>query len=263
MKLSIITINYNHKDGLKRTIDSIVAQTFKDYEWIVIDGGSTDGSKELIESYQSYFSYWCSEPDKGIYNALNKGIEHAQGEYLNFMNSGDIFASDTILNDVFSQPHKADIMYGYMVVGSLDGCIPNINIMKKRLTLYDFYFDTFGHQATFTKRGLFEKIGLFDESYRIIADRKFFAEAIVKNNASYELLPMKIAVFEGGGVSSGNIDDEISRFRAELYSPDNLEQASHLITYSKLIDEFSWSRSLYMLLVHMANWCYNHFRKHK
>ena len=80
MKLSIITINYNNKAGLQKTIDSVICQTWKDYEWIIIDGGSTDGSKELIEQYQQYFAYWCSEPDKGVYNAMNKGITKAKGE---------------------------------------------------------------------------------------------------------------------------------------------------------------------------------------
>ena len=78
MKLSIITINYNNKAGLQKTIDSVVAQTWRDFEWIIIDGGSTDGSKELIEQYQQHFAYWCSEPDKGVYNAMNKGIDKAK-----------------------------------------------------------------------------------------------------------------------------------------------------------------------------------------
>lgn len=90
MKLSIITINFNNRDGLQRTINSVLSQSFKDFEWIVIDGGSTDGSRNLLEIYKKYFSYWCSEPDKGVYNAQNKGISVAKGEYMSFMNSGDI-----------------------------------------------------------------------------------------------------------------------------------------------------------------------------
>lgn len=93
MKLSIITVNLNNRDGLKRPIDSVVSQTFTNYEWIVIDGGSTDGSRELIEQYSNHFAYWCNEPDKGIYNAMNKGIAHAKGEWLQFLNSGDVLYS--------------------------------------------------------------------------------------------------------------------------------------------------------------------------
>ena len=90
MLVSIITVNFNNLEGLKRTYESVVSQTFTDYEWIVIDGGSTDGSREFIEQHQDRFAYWCSEKDNGIYHAMNKGIRQAKGEYLNFMNTGDI-----------------------------------------------------------------------------------------------------------------------------------------------------------------------------
>ena len=113
MKLSIITVNLNNLEGLKKTYESVVCQTFTDYEWIVIDGGSTDGSREFIEQHQDKFAYWCSEPDKGIYNAMNKGIMRAKGEYLNFMNSGDCFACKETLAGVFNKPRKEDILYGY------------------------------------------------------------------------------------------------------------------------------------------------------
>ena len=98
-KLSIITINKNNCEGLQRTIDSVLSQTWHDFEWIVIDGDSTDGSKELIEKYQKHFTYWCSEPDKGIYNAMNKGITASKGEYLIFMNSGDCFYNEMVLEE--------------------------------------------------------------------------------------------------------------------------------------------------------------------
>ena len=112
MKLSIITINLNNRDGLQKTIDSVVSQTFRDFEWIVIDGGSTDGSKELIEQYADHFSYWVSEPDKGIYNAMNKGIKVAKGEYLQFLNSGDWLVDEKALERCFWHESKADIAYG-------------------------------------------------------------------------------------------------------------------------------------------------------
>ena len=98
MKLSIITVNLNNRDGLKKTIDSVISQTFKDFEWIVIDGGSTDGSRELIEQYVNHFAYWVSEPDKGVYNAMNKGVKKAKGEYLQFLNSGDWLRDENTVN---------------------------------------------------------------------------------------------------------------------------------------------------------------------
>lgn len=115
MKLSIITINLNNLEGLKKTFESVFNQTFTDYEWIVIDGGSTDGSREFIEAHQDSFSYWSSEPDRGIYNAMNKGILQANGEYLSFLNSGDYYADSETLANVFCTNHEADILFGYMI----------------------------------------------------------------------------------------------------------------------------------------------------
>ena len=103
MKLSIITINYNNKAGLQRTIDSVICQTCNDFEWIVIDGGSTDGSKQLIELYQSHSAYWCSEPDNGIYDAMNKGLRLATGSYVCFLNAGDRLADASTLTRVMQQ----------------------------------------------------------------------------------------------------------------------------------------------------------------
>lgn len=126
MKLSIITINYNNQDGLQKTIDSIVSQSFKDYEWIVIDGGSNDSSREVLERYCDHFTYWCSEPDRGIYNAINKGLEYATGEYIQFLNSGDWLYSKDVLEKAFSIiDGKNDIYYGdYVQVNEDNGLNP-------------------------------------------------------------------------------------------------------------------------------------------
>ena len=109
-KYSIITINYNNAEGLRRTIKSVVSQTFVDYEYVIIDGGSTDGSVDVIKEYENKISYWVSEKDGGIYNAMNKGVKVAHGEYLIFMNSGDIFYSDSVLSDVRHHIQDEDIL---------------------------------------------------------------------------------------------------------------------------------------------------------
>ena len=103
MKVSIITISYNNLEGLKKTYDSISRQTFCDYEWIVIDGGSVDGTKAVLKEHEHELSFWCSEPDKGVYNAQNKGTEHANGEYCIYMNSGDSFFADDTLEKIFEK----------------------------------------------------------------------------------------------------------------------------------------------------------------
>ena len=113
MKFSIITINYNNVEGLRNTIKSVVNQTYTDYEFIIIDGGSTDGSVEVIKEYANIITYWVSEPDKGIYNAMNKGIEVANGEYLNFMNSGDCFYNNDVLQKVADYHLEKDMIVGH------------------------------------------------------------------------------------------------------------------------------------------------------
>ena len=111
-KYTIITINFNNSAELRQTIESVLGQTMKDFEYIVIDGGSTDGSVEVIKDYADHIDYWVSEPDKGVYNAMNKGLGKAHGEYVNFMNSGDTFHSPDVLEEVDSKIGDADILFG-------------------------------------------------------------------------------------------------------------------------------------------------------
>lgn len=219
MRLSIITINYNNRDGLLKTIESVISQTFKDYEWIVIDGGSTDGSRELIERYADHFSYWVSEPDKGVYNAMNKGIKVARGEYLLFLNSGDWLADNEVLSSVFIIPHSADILYGYMVLGSKEGPVIQEAMMKPQLYWYDFLGNTLPHQSSFIAKRLFDNYGLYDETYRIVSDNKFFIRAIVWEKSSYEFIPQIITVYEGGGISDDRIrfEERDIRLRNEMF----------------------------------------------
>ena len=102
MKLSIITVNYNDSKGLERTINSVISQSFRDYEFIVIDGGSADDSVDVIKKYEQYIDYWVSETDGGIYPGMNKGLRQAKGEYVNFMNGGDCYHSTDVLENIFS-----------------------------------------------------------------------------------------------------------------------------------------------------------------
>ena len=141
MKLSIITVNLNNRIGLERTINSVVSQTFKDFEWIVIDGGSTDGSKELITQYANHFAYWVSEPDKGIYNAMNKGIKVAKGEYLLFLNSGDWIIDERVAQDFIETSISADIISGDVCLVYDENTMP----IKKSPSPEDVGFDYFFH----------------------------------------------------------------------------------------------------------------------
>ena len=220
MKLSIITINYNNKAGLQKTIDSVVAQTWRDFEWIIIDGGSTDGSKELIEQYQQHFAYWCSEPDKGVYNAMNKGIEKAKGEYMNFMNSGDIFYSKDTLEEVFARNTlNADMLYGDWVRIEKEN-----NILMKapnEVSLDFFYTDNICHQAMFLKSSAMKQRG-YDETFQIYADWARWMEMAL-DGLVFQYVPVTICCFDATeGLSNkltSNLDMEKERMRSMIPSP--------------------------------------------
>ncbi|MCQ2181905.1 MAG: glycosyltransferase [Bacteroidales bacterium] len=200
MKLSIITVNLNNRDGLKKTIDSVVSQTFTDFEWIVIDGGSTDGSKELIEEYSSHFAYWVSEPDKGIYNAMNKGIAVAKGEYLQFLNSGDWLVSDTILSEVSKMcPEEFDIIYGDVIYFENNSLNRDFKFPSE-LTLSFFYERSLGHNASFIKRQLLLE-NKYDETNKIVSDWKFFFQAAIANKSFFHI-DKHICCYDCNGISS-------------------------------------------------------------
>lgn len=200
MKLSIITINYNNKAGLQKTIDSVVSQTFKDFEWIIIDGGSTDGSKELIEQYSQYITYWVSEPDKGIYNAMNKGIIKANGDYLLFLNSGDSLVEKKTLYHIFRDNHNEEILYGNIIYDN-EIKTKNIGFHSNNLTLLDLFKGNMPHQASLIKKKLFDSYGLYDERIKISADWKFFLITIIINKCSVKYLNVDVSYFDTTGYS--------------------------------------------------------------
>lgn len=209
MRLSIITINFNNILGLEKTINSVLSQTYKDYEYIVIDGGSTDGSKELIESYSDKIDYWVSEPDKGIYNAMNKGILKAKGEYLHFLNSGDIYANGNVLQQVFEKKtYKDSLLIGIEIIDLKDYVFRKNIFPDNEVTLYNLYSDSLRHQSTFLKKDLFEKYGLYDENYKIVSDWKLFF-TILLNNESIFILNIDIAIFNMDGISSSLLYNEL------------------------------------------------------
>lgn len=221
MKLSIITVNLNNRDGLQRTIDSVVGQTFRDFEWIVIDGGSTDGSRELIEQHAGHFAYWVSEPDKGIFNAMNKGIKVAKGDYLQFLNSGDSLFSHDILEKAFSSDHTEDILFGTCLVHDPYRGDYVHGPTSSEVSAFQLLSKSIPHQSSFFHRPLFDKYGLYDESYRICADMKFYFNTIVNHNVSLRYLGLTISHFDGSGVSNQHpeiVREETYRV-AHLYLP--------------------------------------------
>ena len=199
MKLSVITINYNNREGLRRTIESVVNQTWQEFEYIVIDGGSTDGSVDVIKQYSDRIDYWVSEPDKGIYNAMNKGIDEAKGEYCNFMNSGDCFYENTTLENIKDELEDVSIINGKTAFDN--GWVES---PPNSISLELFYTrKTINHQSSFIETQLLRKYK-YDESLKIVSDWKFWIQAFVNDNCTYKALDCFIAMFNSSGISNTN-----------------------------------------------------------
>lgn len=200
MKYSIITINYNNREGLRKTIENVVNQTYTDFEFIVIDGGSTDGSVEVIKQYADKIGHWVSEPDKGIYNAMNKGIVQAHGDFLIFMNSGDCFYNTHILENMANQC-TADIIVGRVANVDSNGQRTSYSIKIKNVSMFHFFNSTLPHQGCFIKRSLFHH-HLYDETLKIVSDWKFFMECAVFQDCEIKLTDVIVADCEYRGASN-------------------------------------------------------------
>ncbi|WP_255155801.1 glycosyltransferase family 2 protein [Ferruginibacter sp. HRS2-29] len=198
--LSIITINYNDAAGLEATIASVISQTYREVEFIVIDGGSADESKTLLEKYQQDIAYSVSEKDKGIYNAMNKGIDAATGKYLLFLNSGDVLSNNTVLETIVPSLQDADIVYGDLLIK--EPAKEWVKHYNERLTFEYFMRDTLPHQGSFISRDLLIKAGKYDEGLKIVADWKFFLDAVCRYEAATKYVPLVITVYDYTGISS-------------------------------------------------------------
>lgn len=203
MTLTVITVNFNNNIGLKNSIESLKKQSFRNYEHIIIDAGSSDGSKETIMAYENekdnHLAYWVSEPDKGIYDGMNKGIKQARGEYLYFLNSGD-YLTENILSQI---PFDGtQYIYGNI----------KITHAQKRSVIWKYpdTFDTFflandsgwlSQQACFIHKSLFLR-HTYDTDYKIISDWIHAVRCILFEGCSYKHLPLLVAIFDGNGESS-------------------------------------------------------------
>lgn len=201
MKYSIISVNYNNREGLRKTIESVIHQTFHDFEYIVIDGGSSDGSAEVLKEYDKDITYWVSEPDHGVYQAMNKGIAKAKGEYINFMNSGDCFYDSKVLEHIANQKPTEDIIVGRDFHYNEKTQKGFATILPPRLSMLTFIHHTLPHQSTFFKRQLFDE-EKFDESMKIASDLKFYIHQICVNGCSIKYIDDIICRREPDGISN-------------------------------------------------------------
>ena len=242
MILSIITINRNNAAGLEKTMRSVAAQIGGDFEYVIIDGASTDGSVEVIRSFEASFGErlkWISEPDKGIYNAMNKGIGMATGDYLQFLNSGDSLVSDDItkrMTEALKSKGYPSILYGNMLKD-----IPGGKAMRDRcfagrdISFLGFYTGSLNHSSTYIRRSLFNRYGMYDEDFKIVSDWKWFLQAIILEGEMPVYVDIDVTLFDMNGISEKN---------KALDKTERRRVLSELIPSTILADYDRWALSI-------------------
>lgn len=243
MKLSIVTINFNNLEGLKKTMESVFAQLCKDFEYIVIDGASTDGSAEYIKEHAEELTYWVSEKDTGIYNAMNKGIRMATGEYCQFLNSGDCLIDKNVIEKMLNELKQNQ--YISVLYGNMRKVLPNGKILRDRccsisneVTLNMFYRGCLNHSPAYIKRELFEKYGFYDETLKICSDWKFYMQSIVLGGEIVKHADVDVTLFDMTGISETHKDllnEERNRLLEEMV-PTNILKDYH--RYHEPMDQY-------------------------
>ncbi len=245
MILSIITINRNNAAGLEKTMRSVAAQTFAGFEYIVVDGASTDESVKVIRSFEATFGdrlKWISEPDKGIYNAMNKGIGLASGDYLQFLNSGDSLVSDNVtmqMTEASKYNKFPPILYGNMLKDMPDGTVMRDKGFSGRsVSLLDFYTGSLNHPSSYIKRTLFEKYGCYDENLKIASDWKWFVQSVILGGEKPVYSNIDVTLFDMNGISETN---------KKLDRVERKHVLNELIPSTILADYDQWSSSIFQM----------------
>ena len=236
-KISVITVCFNASKLLPKTIQSVVDQTYANIEYIIIDGASNDNTKEIVYNHAPDVSLFLSEPDNGLYYAMNKAILKAKGEFIIFLNAGDYFVSKDVLDFLISKIKNkpAEIFYGKIIWNS---CIDkNIissehNYLKKNWHLLK---DNFPHPATIYRRCVFDKIGLFDTRYSIMADYELNLRALIKFKLTFEYLSFITTVFFTDGISNSHYttilrENENKKIREQYFD----------LTFLNLFYNYNW-----------------------
>lgn len=221
MRLSIITINYNNADGLRKTLASVAAQTYRDIEHIIVDAASTDGSVEVIKEYAEASKHpviWSSEKDKGIYNGMNKGIQKATGDYCQFLNSGDTLAAPEVTERMMAAMEDGiDVLYGDMLKIGVKQYVDRNRCDE--VTLNMFYRGCLNHSPAYIKRSLFDEYGYYDETLKICSDWKFYMQSIVLGKTTTKHVDIVVTHFDMNGISETRKDilnEERNRLLQEM-----------------------------------------------
>jgi glycosyltransferase involved in cell wall biosynthesis len=220
MTISIITASFNNKSTINETIESVVSQSYPLIEYIIIDGNSTDGTKQIIESYSGKISKYISEPDKGIYDALNKGISLASGDIIGFLHADDTYSNSGILSKVaaeFTQSPHLWAVYGDLQFVSQNDSSKVIRSWKSQPFQKSLLTKGWmpAHPTLFIKKEIYQKFGLFDANYKIAADYDFVLRVFSQPGFTAKYLPEVLIKMRMGGVSTGNIKNLIRKSKED------------------------------------------------
>ena len=250
MRLSIITICKNDLSGLKKTVESVKTQSFKDFEFIIIDGASTDGTVDYLNQNILSVSKFVSEKDNGIYNAMNKGISIASGEFCLFLNAGDYLVDTNVLEKVFSNNPTEDLLYGNMFIETIEGQ-RKLGKMPKKITFLHMIEDTIWHPVSFIRRSLFERFGKYNENYKMVADYEFYLKIICVHKVRTRKLNFPVSVFNLNGFSSKKENKELLKneraiAQQQYFTIDEIEKAKIEVEKNK--------RLIFRLMKKITNW---------
>ena len=255
MKLTVITINRNNSAGLEKTMQSVVGQDYTAFEYVIIDGASTDNSVDVIRQFETKFGErmrWISEPDKGIYQAMNKGIQMATGEYVQFLNSGDCLSESNVvakMHEPLKQSCYPSILYGNMLKQMNDGSLLRDKCFAgDEVTLLGFYQGTLNHSPAYIRKELFSKYGMYDENLRIVSDWKWYLQAIILGEERPVYTNVDVTIFDMTGISETN---------KELDRAERRQVLSDLIPPTILMDYDRWTTSIdQMRRIRRHPWAY-------
>lgn len=228
MKISIITVCKNTKETLQETFESIFSQTYQNFELVVIDGGSTDGTLDIIEKNRDKIACFVSEPDTGVYNAMNKGIKAATGDILYFLNANDSLCDNDVFKKIvpyFQGEGNLDLLYGnikYTRDKNVCGICKH-NDFRSVLTFLD---RNICHQAIFYNSQVFKKYGPYDETYKIFADYEYNVKLFVKHRIKAKYIDLFIACFETDGLSYNKaaLEEEFRRIYDEYFKNNKIHK---------------------------------------
>jgi len=224
--ISIITVVFNGEKFLEKTIKSVINQSYDNVEYIIIDGGSTDGTIDIIKKHEDQIDYWVSEKDNGIYDAMNKGLSLVSGAWVNFMNTGDWFCETQTLQKLFDEfiVVTNKVVTGYVKIVDSDGQWKGYRHPYRKIESCDFLRENcIAHQASFVHLSLFKIIGSFSTQYKIQGDYDFWIR-VIENSVSIKQLEYDIAYFRDDGISS----------KRDLHRKSLLEQNKILLSHDKI-----------------------------